>query len=149
KQLQDYCFESIYEYPEPFFNSPEFPTSEKSLLLRLIQRDDLIIEEIELWNYLIKWGIAQTSELKEKSITDLSKWNKEDFLSLKNILDPFILHVRFFDISPKDFHNNVWPFKKVLPETLRKDILSFHMTEAQPENVLPPRSGIITVDSII
>src|SRR6266498_2713138 len=75
KKLQDYWLESICEYPEPFFNSPDFPTLKKTILLELIKRDDLLIEEIELWNCLIKWGLAQTSELKEKSITDLSKWN--------------------------------------------------------------------------
>src|ERR1700722_8536299 len=40
KQLQDYCLKSIYEYPESLFNSPEFPTLEKSILLGLIERDD-------------------------------------------------------------------------------------------------------------
>ncbi|RGB21572.1 hypothetical protein C1646_678432 [Rhizophagus diaphanus] len=149
KQLQEYCYESIYEYPEPFFNSPEFITLEKSILIELIKRDDLIIEEIELWNYLIKWGIAQTSELDDKSINDLNKWNKEGFLALKKTLEPLISHVRFFDISSKDFHNIVWPFKKLLPETLRKELLSFHMTETLPENILPPRNGIITFDSTI
>ncbi|PKB99453.1 hypothetical protein RhiirA5_429679, partial [Rhizophagus irregularis] len=104
---------------------------------------------IELWNYLIKWGIAQTYELDDKNINDLNKWNKEDFLALKKTLEPFISHVRFFDISPKDFHNIIFPFKKVLPETLRKELLSFYMTETLPENVLLPRNGIITIDSVI
>ena len=77
-------------------------------------------------------GIAQTSELKETDATNLNSWNKKDFLSLKNTLNPFILHVRFFNISSKDFHIKVWPFKKVLPETLFEDIVSFHMAEIQP-----------------
>ncbi|CAB4410604.1 unnamed protein product [Rhizophagus irregularis] len=149
KQLQEGCYETIYECPEPFLNSPEFPRLEKNILLNLVKQDNLIIEEIELWNYLIKWGIAQTYELGDKNINDLNKWNKEDFLALKKTLEPFISYVRFFDISSKDFHNIVFPFKKVLPETLRKELLSFHMTETLPENVLPPRNGIITVDSVI
>ena len=72
KQLQDYCLESICEDPEPFFNSSNFPTLEESILLGLLKREDLQIDEIELWNYLLKWGIAQTSELKGKDTTDLS-----------------------------------------------------------------------------
>jgi hypothetical protein len=150
KKLLGYCYEIIYEFPKPFLNSPEFPRLEKNILLELIKQDNLVIEEIELWNYLVKWGIAQTSELGDKNIDDLNKWNKEDFLALKNTLEPFIPHVRFFDISSKDFHNIIWPFKKVLPKTLCKDILSFHMAETLPENILPPRSyGNVTVDSII
>ncbi|CAB5367644.1 unnamed protein product [Rhizophagus irregularis] len=149
KNLQEYCYETIYECPETFFNAPEFPGLEKNIFLNLVKQDNLIIEEIELWNYLIKWGIAQTYELGDKNINDLNKWNKEDFLALEKTLEPFISHVRFFDISSKDCHNIVLPFKKVLPKTLRKELLSFHMTETLPENVLPPRNGIITVDSVI
>jgi hypothetical protein len=144
KKLLGYCYEIIYEFPNPFLDSPEFPRLEKHILLELVKQDNLIIEEIELWYYLIKWGISQTSELG-----DLSEWNDINFLALKNTLDPFIPYFRFFDISSKDFHKNIWPFKKVLPETLCEDILSFHMAGNIPENTLPPRNGIVTNDSII
>ncbi|GBB83322.1 hypothetical protein RclHR1_10050005 [Rhizophagus clarus] len=149
KRLLDYCLESICENPESLLNSPEFPTLEKNILLELIKRDDLLINEIELWNNIIKWGIAQTSELNEKNITDLDKWNKEDFLVLKSTLDPFISHIRFFNISSIDFHNKIRPIRKVLPKTLFEDILSFYLTGIQPENSLSPRNVIINVDSII
>ena len=108
------------------------------------------IDEIELWNYLLKWGIAQTSELKEKDVTNLSSWNEKDFMILKNTLNQFITHIRFFEITSKDFHNKIWPFKKVLPETLFEDIVSFYLANTQPnQNKLPPRYGKIPVDSII
>ncbi|EXX60374.1 uncharacterized protein OCT59_006079 [Rhizophagus irregularis] len=148
KKLQEYCYEIIYEFPKPFLNSLEFPRLEKSILLELVKQD-LIIEEIELWNYLFKWGIVHTPELEGKSITDLSKWDEEDFLALKNTLNPFISHVRFFDISSRDFHTIIWPFKKVLPEILCEDVLSFHMAGNIPENKLPSRNGIVTNDSVI
>jgi hypothetical protein len=150
KQLQDYCLEFICEDPEPFFNSPDFPTLEENILLGLLKRDDLLIDKIELWNYLIKWGIAQTSELGEKNIIDLNEWNEGDFLNLKNTLNPFILHVRFFNISLKDFYSKIWPFKKVLPEMLFEDIVSFYLTDIKPEkNMVLPRHGRIYVDSMI
>ena len=150
KQLQDYCLEFICFDPEPFFNSSNFPTLEESILLGLLKREDLQIDEIELWNYLIKWGIAQTSELKGKDTTNLSSWNEKDFMILKNTLNQFITHIRFFEITSKDFHNKIWPFKKVLPETLFEDIVSFYLANTQPnQNKLPPRYGKIPVDSII
>ncbi|RGB26129.1 hypothetical protein C1646_770820 [Rhizophagus diaphanus] len=150
KQLQDYCLESIFEDPELFFDSPEFLSLEKNILLGLFKRDDLLIDEIVLWNYLIRWGIAQTSELRGKNITDLNKWNEENFLNLKNALNPFILHIRFFDISSKDFHSKIWPYKEVLPEMLFEEIVSFHLANIKPEkNIVPPRHGRIYVDSMI
>ncbi|EXX68381.1 BTB/POZ protein [Rhizophagus irregularis DAOM 181602=DAOM 197198] len=150
KQLQVYCLESICEDSEPFFNSPEFPTLESSILLGLLKRDDLLIDEIELWNYLIKWGIAQASELEGKNTTNLNRWNKKDFSILSNILNPYIRHIRFFNISSKDFHNSIWPFKSILSKTLFEDIISFHLTNTQPkENILPPRCGKIIDSTII
>jgi hypothetical protein len=136
KPINNYCLDTICGDPEPFFNSPEFLTLEKDILLELVKRDDLLIDEVELWNYLIKWGIAQTSELKGMYNTDLDKWNKENFLALKNTLEPFFLHIRFFDIPSKDFHRNIRPFKKVLPKALLENIVSFYLTEIQPENIL-------------
>jgi hypothetical protein len=150
KQLQDYCLESIGEDPETFFNSPKFPTLEKNILFELLKRDDLSIDEIELWNNLVKWGIAQNSELNEKNVTNLNSWNTRDFLTLKNTIDPFISHIRYFNISSKDFHSKIWPFKTLLPEALFEDIVSFYFAGTQPENnMLPPRNGKLPIDSII
>ncbi|EXX57433.1 BTB/POZ protein [Rhizophagus irregularis DAOM 181602=DAOM 197198] len=149
KQLQDYCLESICEDSEPFLNSSKFPTLEKNILLGLLKRDDLTMDEIELWDNLIRWGIAQNSELNGKNITNLNRWNKKDFLILKNTLDPFISHIRYFNISSEDFHSKIWPFKRVLPEALFENIISFYFADVQPENKLPPRYGKLPVDSII
>ncbi|CAI2165384.1 7133_t:CDS:1 [Funneliformis geosporum] len=145
KKLQDYCLECICDDPIPFFKLPEFPTLQKSILLDLI-KGDLQIDEIDLWNHLIRWGIAQNSEL---SLMDLSNWNVEDFLALKYILNPFIPYIRFFEISSKDFHNQVRPYKKVLPEELFESVLSFYMTNSRPRDILPPRYGKIAVNSKI
>ncbi|GBB98060.1 hypothetical protein RclHR1_03130001 [Rhizophagus clarus] len=114
--------EFICEDSEPFFDSPEFSMLEKT----------------------------QASELEGKNVTDLSQWNKNDFLILKNILNPYIRYIRFFNVSSKDFHNSIWPFKRILPETLFEDIISLYLTDTQPEkNTLPPRCGKITIDSAI
>ena len=66
----------------------KFPNTKKfrvhsSVLLELLKREDLQIDEIELWDYLIKWGMAQTSELKGKATTNLSSWSEKDFSVLR------------------------------------------------------------------
>jgi len=38
----------------------------------------LKVEEIDIWNHLIKWGIEQTLELESEN-NDGTKWNKENF----------------------------------------------------------------------
>ncbi|CAI2165598.1 8789_t:CDS:2 [Funneliformis geosporum] len=75
--------------------------------------------------------------------------SESDFLALKNTLDQFISHIRFFEISSIDFHDNVWPFREVLPKKLFESIISFHMANVQPQDMLAPRYSKISVDSNI
>ncbi|CAG8474739.1 12817_t:CDS:2 [Funneliformis mosseae] len=50
------------------------------------------------------------------------------------------MYIRFLEISSKDFHSIIWPFKKVLPQALFEDIVSFHMSNTEPkQNKLIPR----------
>jgi len=148
KNLQNYCLECICEDPVPFFKLYNFPTLEKNILLGLV-KGDLQIDEIDLWDHLIRWGIAQNWELEETRMINPSSWHEEDFLVLKGTLKPFIPYIRFFEISSKDFHNKIRPFMKVLPEELFEEIVAFHMTDYRPRNILPPRYGQIAVDSMI
>ncbi|CAG8609935.1 12504_t:CDS:1 [Funneliformis mosseae] len=105
---------------------------------------------MELWNYVLNWGMAQTTELRGKTITNLRFWNEEDYNALKSTLDPFIKHIRFFDISARNFHVKIWPLRKVLPEALFDDLVSFHRSNDSPNrNQLAHRHGRITVDSLI
>src|SRR4051794_27514136 len=55
KEIYTYCLETICNDPGPFFNSQKFPTLKESILLTLVESEDLQIDEIELWNHLIKW----------------------------------------------------------------------------------------------
>ncbi|CAI2196050.1 14058_t:CDS:1, partial [Funneliformis geosporum] len=71
-----------------------------------------------------------------------------DFLALKNTLNQFITHIRFFELSSKDFNDKVRPFKKLLPKTLFEDIVTFYMINVQ-QNMPPPRNGRVDVGSTI
>ncbi|CAI2172339.1 13312_t:CDS:1, partial [Funneliformis geosporum] len=71
-----------------------------------------------------------------------------DFLALKNTLNQFITHIRFFEFSTKDFNDKVRPFKKLLPKTLFEDIVTFYMINVH-QSMPPPRNGRIDVDSTI
>ncbi|CAI2186482.1 17586_t:CDS:2 [Funneliformis geosporum] len=153
KLLQNYCLVTICDEPDFFFDSPKFPTLEKNVLLRLVERDDLQIDETELWNYLIKWGMAQSSELKGKEINNIRSWDENDFMVLKSTLNQLIAHIRYFEISSKDFHSNIWPLRKLLPEALFEDIVSFYMANIKPDQYnLASRASRhvkVTVDSLI
>ncbi|RHZ84154.1 hypothetical protein Glove_85g95 [Diversispora epigaea] len=147
KQLQDYCYESICTDPKPFFTSKEFPILDKDNFLELVKRDDLGIEEIDLWDHLIKWGISQTPIIKQN---DVKKFTDANFRDLKKTLDPFISHIRFYDISSKDFFSKIRPYRKILPSELFEDAMSYLMAETEPQyKRLPARLSINLPESKI
>ncbi|RHZ84092.1 hypothetical protein Glove_85g86 [Diversispora epigaea] len=137
QQLQDYCFKSICADPDPFFTSEEFLILDKEIFLELIKRDDLGIEEIDLWDHLIKWGISQTLSILQK---DVNKFTDANFGNLKKTINPFISHIRFHEISSRDFFYKVRPYRKIFPLALFEDLMSFLMAEAEPQHKrLPAR----------
>ncbi|CAG8589579.1 10732_t:CDS:2, partial [Acaulospora morrowiae] len=133
KKLVDYCLDSISNDPKPFFSSENFSSFKKDIFLELIKRDELKIEEVDIWERLISWGIFQTSGIKEMKPSDVKKFSEKDFKNLKGTLDPFIPYIRFHEISSKDFFCKVRPFRKILPESLFEDVMSFLMAGTEPK----------------
>ncbi|RGB21266.1 hypothetical protein C1646_778531 [Rhizophagus diaphanus] len=128
--LQEFCLDKICSGPEVLFNS----------------------DKIEIWENLIKWGLAQEQVLNQ----DVSKWNKDDFNIFKRILYQFIPLIRFYEISSEDYFNKVKPYEKVLSKELRNEITKFYMIpEYKPTYRYTPRNsnrklGLIkTINQII
>ncbi|RGB25046.1 hypothetical protein C1646_747525 [Rhizophagus diaphanus] len=141
KKLQDYCLKSICENPLPFFSSKIFPSLNKEILFDLLERDDLQIKEIIVWDYLIKWGIEQTTGLGNKN-SDRAKWNNKDYDELKKTLNQFIPLIRFTEISRADFFDKVRPYRIIIPNHIYDEIEEFYYKDALPKTtILPPRTG--------
>ncbi|CAB4393405.1 unnamed protein product [Rhizophagus irregularis] len=68
--LQEYCLDMICSEPEILFKSDKFTQLPAPLLEIILKRDDLNLEEIKIWENLIKWGLAQEQVLNQ----DVSKW---------------------------------------------------------------------------
>ncbi|CAI2165596.1 8787_t:CDS:2 [Funneliformis geosporum] len=103
----------------------------------LVASDELLLEETVIFvqKYLIEnesrttWYqrnfikvLHTVFQLERKNTNNLSSWSKEDFIALKNTLSQFMLHIRFLDITSRDFYNHIWPFKEVLPAELFEEI---------------------------
>ena len=70
--LREFCLETICFEPKILFNSDKFINLAGPLLEVILKRDDLNLIEIEIWENLIKWGLAQQQKLNQ----DASKWNQ-------------------------------------------------------------------------
>ena len=63
--------------PHIIFFNEEFNQLDQEVLVKLVQRDDIMIKEIQLWNCLLKWCKFK-AELDELSVEE---WDTTDFLS--------------------------------------------------------------------
>ena len=134
--LWNFCLEIICNDPKILFNSDNFISLKAPLLELLLKRDDLDLDEIEIWENLLKWSFAQ-----QNMTNNPTKWSKEDITKIERSLHRFIPLVRFYDIEPTDFFYKVYRYKDVLPQDLIHDLLEFHIVpNMKPKtNVAPPR----------
>ncbi|RIB16906.1 hypothetical protein C2G38_1477199 [Gigaspora rosea] len=96
------------------------------------------MDEIKIWNYIIKWGIAKNPGLS----SNLKEWSPENFMTLKITLQNCLPHIRYFQISADDIINNVKPYKQILEKNLWTDIKTRFISQNQPISslILPPRT---------
>ena len=127
--LWNFCLEIICEEPNTLFNSDKFVNLKAPLLELLLKRDDLNLNEIEIWENLLKWCFAQ-----QNTTNDPTKWSKEDITKIERSLHRFIPLIRFYDIEPTDFFYKVYCYKDILPQDLIHDLLEFHIV---PNNMKP------------
>src|SRR6185369_1409990 len=128
----------IVKYPNLIFESEDFKSIQETSLISILQRDDLKVEEIKIWDYVIKWGIAQNPILP----TNLEEWSNENYEALKITLQQCLPLIRYFNISSEDILEKVKPYEKILEEQLWNDIIQHSMSPNKSINshILPARN---------
>ncbi|GES76303.1 BTB/POZ domain-containing protein [Rhizophagus clarus] len=112
--IQEYLIDHQTEF---LHQNPTAP-----LLELLLKRDDLNMDEIEIWNSLLKWCFAQ-----QNVVNDPTKWSKDDITKIERSLHRFIPLIRFYDIEPTEFFYKVYCYKEILPLDLIHDLLEYHI----------------------
>ncbi|CAG8785354.1 16663_t:CDS:2, partial [Dentiscutata erythropus] len=147
RTLREYCLdEIILRDLSSFFDADWFPSLDEFVLLALLQRDDLGFSETVLWEYVLKWGIANTPGLERR----IEQWSPEDFTALERTLHRCIPYIRFFQMSHSEFYKHVQPFSKILPENLLNNIMHYHQTDCLYSiMLLTPRNPAIRINSSV
>ncbi|CAB4416969.1 unnamed protein product [Rhizophagus irregularis] len=113
--------QEIVNYLQSYFIENE--TNWKKSLISLIKRNDLKVEEIDVWDHVLKWGLAQNPSL----LPDPEEWSDDDFKLMEKSLQNCLPFVRFFYLSSKEFLNKVFPYQKLLDPQLYKDLMNYHL----------------------
>jgi hypothetical protein len=122
-ELQKYCNELISKKPDKIFNSLNFTSITKNLLVSLIQSDNHQMREIQVWEHVLKWGLAQNPELP----SDLAEFSRENFSILKDTLQQCIPFIKFYNLTAREFSNSVLPYREILPEELFLHLLNLFL----------------------
>ncbi|RGB41332.1 TLD-domain-containing protein [Rhizophagus diaphanus] len=149
-ELQKYCTDLITKEPDKIFKSLDFSTISEKLMISLIQNDNLQISEVQVWENVIKWGLAQNPELS----SDPASLSKDDFNVLKNTLQQCIPFIKFYNLTSKEFSDKVLPYKEILSEELFMDLLKTFLNlhpDSRPIDKLKPYNSnkLKSIDSKI
>ncbi|RGB41344.1 hypothetical protein C1646_739158, partial [Rhizophagus diaphanus] len=105
--------------PNKIFESLDFPSIPEKIFISIIQNDNLQMNVVQIWENVLKWGLAQNPELS----SDPSSYSKDDFNNLGNTLEQCIPFIKFYDLTSKEFSDNILPYSKIIPEELYMDLL--------------------------
>ncbi|GES85036.1 BTB/POZ domain-containing protein [Rhizophagus clarus] len=112
--LWNYYLEEISAKPDILLKSDKFINLKAPSLELLLKRDDLSLDEIDIWDSLIRWGFFQHPSIQQ----DVKKWNKEEITIMERTLHKFIPLIRFYHIDSEDFFIKVYPFKILIPDDI-------------------------------
>ena len=106
-KLWDFCLQQICYNPDHLFKSTKFLTFNPSILEMILKRDDFCVNEITIWENLLKWACEQNPAIQQ----DINKWSKNEFTVMERRLSRFIPSIRFYRISSEEFLLKVYPLK--------------------------------------
>ncbi|GES81771.1 hypothetical protein GLOIN_2v1878292 [Rhizophagus clarus] len=99
------------------------------------------IDEINVWDCLIDWGIKQTPGLD----SDRTKWDNEDCEALKKNFGTIFFSYSICGFSYTDYFNEIQPYKAIIPNNIYEGIEEFHIKGTLLRTItLPPRNRIET-----
>uniref|UniRef100_U9SQY0 TLDc domain-containing protein n=1 Tax=Rhizophagus irregularis (strain DAOM 181602 / DAOM 197198 / MUCL 43194) TaxID=747089 RepID=U9SQY0_RHIID len=122
-ELQKYCVKLLSKNPDKTFKLLNLSSISEKYLISLIRHENFKISVVKIWKHIIKWGISRNSEIP----SDITKFSKEDFNVLKDTLKDCVSFIKFTNLSPKEFLDNVLPYREVLPEELYIDLLKYFL----------------------
>ncbi|CAG8632655.1 19657_t:CDS:2, partial [Racocetra persica] len=143
--LYQTALELVCRNPKVIFDSNDFSKIEEDDLIKLLKSDRLRLEEIEIWEYLIKWGIENTESILDD---DLTEWTQTDFIELEKVLHNCIPHIRFFQLSFDELRLITTKYKNILPDDLIEKSFQY-LSDPKPKCNLPKRELAYSFDSNI
>ncbi|PKC74720.1 hypothetical protein RhiirA1_436740 [Rhizophagus irregularis] len=111
---------TLQEDPTIMLKANDFTTINREIFLDLVSIYPF--KPIEVWNKLIEWAFAQIKQLP----SEISICTSDNSSTLKDLIQPFISHIKFKDIAPHEFSQKVKPYKQILNSDFYIEILEYY-----------------------
>ncbi|GES82627.1 BTB/POZ protein [Rhizophagus clarus] len=149
EDLRKFCLDTICKDPKILFESPKFTSLDKDLIILFLKNNELEMEEIEIWEFILKWALTRMST--QHNVDNLSQWTSSNFEELEKILRDLIPHIRWFQIPSNLFWRKVSQFESIFPKQLYRDIMGYYCDPDTPpiNAILPLRRNLSNIDSIL
>ncbi|CAB5362244.1 unnamed protein product [Rhizophagus irregularis] len=95
KKLLNYCLEIICDDLQNYDKNIN-----EQILIEILKRDEIQLDEMSLWNYVINWGIKQINNSRLLNYDDnfltfkSYEWFENDFIDLENVLENCVPLIR-------------------------------------------------------
>ncbi|RHZ60985.1 hypothetical protein Glove_350g111 [Diversispora epigaea] len=136
--IQEFYNDIISKHPNIIFESEKFYSLPEDVLISILKRDDLQLDEGKIWEYTIQWGKAKNPTFP----TNIKEWTNDNFSILKKTLKRCLPYIRYFSISGDDVIEKIFPYQQILEPKLFLDINSKIMAPNRiitTSLILPPR----------
>ncbi|EXX58436.1 uncharacterized protein OCT59_020140 [Rhizophagus irregularis] len=129
-EFKNYCNDLITKEPNKIFETTNFSSISENLLVTIIQSDNLQMNEIQIWEHVLNWGLAKNPELP----SDPATYSKQNFKTLKNTLQHCIPLIEFHNLSSREFVDKVLPYEKVFPKDIYRDLIKSFLNLLNPDS---------------
>ncbi|CAG8738358.1 8308_t:CDS:2, partial [Acaulospora morrowiae] len=146
KILKDFYKDIIRTNVELMFQSDNFFSMPLNDVILMVSRDDLLVDEVEVWNQVVRWCVSQFPDLSRNP----EHWTSKECDDVRSKMENFIDLIRWASISGDEFTVHVVPYAKILPVRLYQDLVRYHVNQNErPRSLdLPRRVGKIESDLI-
>ncbi|CAG8658884.1 18879_t:CDS:2, partial [Acaulospora morrowiae] len=127
KILNDY-YEGVFENNiELKFQSKNFSRIPINEVILLMSNDNLSVDEIEVWKHIVRWCVAQFSNLPK----DPEHWSQKQCNDLRSMMEKLVRVIRWPYISGDEFTTNVIPYAKILPGKLYTKLAKYYVNPSE------------------
>ncbi|CAG8726856.1 12199_t:CDS:2 [Gigaspora margarita] len=119
--LQQFCTTND---PGKVLNDINFHSISENAMISLLKRDHFGMDEVQMWDNVLKWGLTQNPTLLTMEPT---KWTTDDFKVLRVSLQQFLPLIGFHEMKSHQFFEKVSPFSKIFEPRIYEELVQYFM----------------------